>query len=267
MIAIVADIHANFPAFKAVLDDIRGKGIAEIVCLGDVVGYGPHPIECIDSAIENLSICIAGNHDKAVVQGELDENYYNDFRDHAKKTIGWTRKQLKQLETRDNKRAQRYWEFLGSLPATKIDDKNRILFVHGSPRKPVREYIFPPGYLLYSLDTVKSIFENYMDGIILCLVAHTHIPGVFTEDCSFSTPQQLGYEFTLNSQKAIVNVGSVGQPRNGDNRASYVILNEKRIEFVGVEYDVDKTITDIYSTFGHNMKLAADLAARLEEGR
>ena len=246
MKAIISDIHANLEALEAVLADIKQQGIQEIYCLGDVVGYGPNPRECIDQAM-NCRVCLLGNHD----QGALFDP--DGFNAGAERAILWTRRVLESGDPRGN---ERRWEFLGELPRTYREGP--YLFVHGSARNPLNEYVFPEDiYNQRKMERIFSLVERY------CFQGHTHVPGVFTESLNFFSPEELEFQYQLGSEKVLVNVGSVGQPRNGDPRASYVVLDDQRLNFRRVVYDVEKTITKIYEI----PELDNFLGDRLRDGR
>jgi diadenosine tetraphosphatase ApaH/serine/threonine PP2A family protein phosphatase len=247
--AILSDIHANLEALEAVLDDIKAQGIQEIYCLGDIIGYGPNPRECIDLAIQRFKVCLMGNHDQAAV---FDPEGFNAA---AERAIFWTRAQL---ETRgDARQNEKRWEFLGELPA--VHREGEFLYVHGSPRIPLNEYIFPED--IYNRRKMESLFSRIDK---YCFVGHTHVPGIFLERGVFLEPADLKDKtFTLGDEKVIVNVGSVGQPRDGDPRACYVILDDGKIQFRRVEYDMEKTIRKIYEI----PELDRFSADRLREGR
>ena len=251
MKAIISDIHGNLEGLEAVLADIQGKGIKEIYCLGDIVGYGPNPRECIDLVME-LELCLLGNHD----QGALFDP--EGFNAGAERAIFWTRKML---ETGDPKGNERRWEFLGELPRMKRDGS--FLYVHGSARNPLNEYVFPED--IYNQRKMERIF-----GLVdrFCFQGHTHIPGVFTEDLNFLAPEEIEFEYRLGDQKALINVGSVGQPRNGDNRSSYVVLESDgngagTVRFQRVPYDFETTAQKIYAI----PELDNFLGDRLRDGR
>jgi len=248
--AIVSDIHSNLEALSVVLADIRSRGVTDILCLGDVVGYGPEPKECID-IVSKLGPCILGNHDEATLF-ETEADYFN-YR--ARAAIEWTREQLE--DVRDSERNGPRWAFLGELERTKSE--NGVLFVHGSPRNPVKEYIFPED-VIYNPEKMASIFSRF-EGT--CFIGHTHIPGVFTEDQMYYSPQDIESSYSITSKKAIVNVGSVGQPRDGIADASYALFDGKQVTFCRVPYDYRKTMRKIYNI----PALDKDLADRLAEGR
>ena len=131
--ALVSDIHGNLDALQSVLSDIRSQGIDTIFCLGDVIGYGPEPQACID-AVMDFDLCILGNHDQAAL---FDPE---GFSSTAERAIFWTRTQLECSEP-NNDDQKRRWRFLAELPRTHQVDQ--YLFVHGSTRNPLNEYVFP----------------------------------------------------------------------------------------------------------------------------
>ncbi len=209
--ALISDIHGNLEALEVVLADIQAQGITEIFCLGDVIGYGPNPRECIDRVMEHCHVTLLGNHD----QGALFDP--DGFNIGAERAIFWTREQLETSNDRDNN--EKRWEFLGELPRT--HRLNQFLFVHGSPRNPLSEYIFPEDiYNQRKMERLFQLVERY------CFQGHTHVPGVFTETYQFFSPEEIDHEYTLGDGKVMINVGSVGQPRDGDPRACYVILDD-----------------------------------------
>jgi len=244
--AIISDIHANYEGLEAVLADIDAQGIEEIYCLGDIVGYGPNPRECIDRVM-SCKVCLLGNHD----QGALFDP--EGFNAGAERAIFWTRKML---ETGDKAGNERRWEFLGELPRMRREDS--FLFVHGSARNPLNEYVFPEDiYNQRKMERIFGLVEQY------CFQGHTHIPGVFTEDLNFLAPSEIDYKYELGDQKVLINVGSVGQPRDADNRSCYVILDDRTVNFRRVDYDFDKTAGKIYDI----PDLDNFLGDRLRDGR
>ncbi|MBI3267761.1 MAG: metallophosphoesterase family protein [Planctomycetes bacterium] len=232
--AIISDLHANMEALEHVLKDIRNEGLTkqDIICLGDLVGYGPNPAECVEIAKE-FRLCLKGNHDEAVVNEALG------FNPLAREAVDWHRSQLKPYWLSSKAKKIR-WDFLKGLPATKTEE--RCYFVHGSPRDPTMEYILRADCedLLGEVPSkIKDIFSRFE---WLCFVGHTHDPGVITENSKFVSPRDLNGSFEVPpDKKLIVNVGSVGQPRDGDNRACYVIFDGKKLDFRRVEYDPQAT--------------------------
>ncbi len=247
--AIVSDIHGNLEALEAVLADIASQKIETIYCLGDIIGYGPNPRDCVDRAME-FDLNVLGNHD----QGALFDP--EGFSSGAERAIFWTRRQLESPDDPAELRRKR-WMFLCELPRQHREDN--ILFVHGSARNPLNEYVFPED--VYNQRKLARIF-NLIPGT--CFQGHTHVPGVFTEDCRFLSPQELGGSYKLNGKKTMINVGSVGQPRDGNPNASYVVLEDNaKVHFCRVPYDRETTAQKIYDT----PDLDNFLGDRLGEGR
>lgn len=248
--AIVSDIHSNLEALRAVQADIRNQGITQVYCLGDIVGYGPNPRECLDIVIR-FKQTILGNHDQATL---FDPEGFNPV---ALKAVYWTRKQLEEGPG-NQAMINRRWDFLGERP--RMLQEGEFMFVHGSAREPTNEYVFPEE--VYNQKKMENLFgriERY------CFQGHTHIPGVFTETGDFITPEECGYRYELTGTKVMVNVGSVGQPRDSDNRACYVVLDdaERSVTFRRVEYPFEETIKKIYAV----PELENMLGDRLREGR
>ena len=246
--ALISDIHSNLEALQAVLDDIAAQEITEIYCLGDIVGYGPNPCECIDLVMK-CDVCLLGNHD----QGALFDP--EGFNTGAERAIFWTRDQLESGLGSPEQAALR-WDFLGELPRNRRE--NGLLYVHGSARNPLNEYVFPEDiYNQRKMEKLFSLVEQH------CFQGHTHVPGVFTEGLRFFSPEEIGCEYHFGEEKTMTNVGSVGQPRDGDPRACYVVLEDELFRFRRVAYPVDKTVDKIYET----PELDNFLGDRLREGR
>lgn len=245
--ALISDIHSNLEALKAVLADIRQQEISDVFCLGDIIGYGPNPRECIDEVMK-CKVCLLGNHD----QGALFDP--EGFNTGAERAIFWTRSQLENCGGSSD--GHRRWDFLGELPRNHQD--GQFLFIHGSARNPLNEYVFPEDiYNRRKMEKIFSLIDRY------AFQGHTHVPGVFTEDLRFFSPEELNYEYRLSGQKTMVNVGSVGQPRDGDPRACYVILDDDVVRFRRVEYPFEDTIRKIHEI----PDLDNFLGDRLREGR
>jgi len=226
-ILIISDIHANLTALEAVLSD---AGLIDAVwCLGDLIGYGPDPNECIARVqkLPNL-VCIIGNHDSAV----LDQIDPYSFNSEARQAIEWTKNTLTETSL----------AFLRSLPE-KVDSrqlytglKNHITLAHGSPRQPVWEY-------LLDLHNATQNFEHF--DTAYCFVGHTHLPIIFHHlQDNRSTRPLIPDSNTqiLLSPRAIINPGSVGQPRDRDPRASYMLYDpyKETLEYHRVKYSIDK---------------------------
>ena len=232
--ALISDIHGNYEALVAVLAHIEGESVDEIICLGDIIGYGPDPVQCLDLIMKSCDLTILGNHDQAAI---FDPEGFNPI---AMKAIYWTREQLEN-DTANMEQSDRRWDFLGELP--RRHDEGRFLFVHGSPRDPTNEYVFPEH--IYEKPRMEALMKRFEQ---FCFQGHTHIPGMFTESGTFLQPEQRDYCFRLNAEKCMINVGSVGQPRDEDPRACYAILDteENSVQFHRVDYDTHRTRDKIH---------------------
>ena len=231
-IAIIADTHSNLEALEAVLADIAEKEIEVIVMAGDVVGYGPDPIACIDRVM-GLNIVISGNHDYAIstpagVREQLDHGLPYES---GLGNLG-----------RINRADPRYMKFLESLPKQALvhTDAFDLDVVHGSPRK-IHEYLFPPikGHEHdYKPDLITEIISGLQRS---CVVGHTHIPAVLFNG-GFFVPTDADNEYEIPAaEPVIINPGAVGQPRDNDYRASYAVLQGNKLTFHRVDYDLIKT--------------------------
>ncbi len=238
---ILSDIHANLVALETVLSASAGQFDA-VWCLGDVVGYGPCPNECIELVRDRAELCVMGNHDWAV----LDRPGINvdDFNPQARQAVLWTREQL----TAENRR------YLDSLPHTPLrsPQSDDILITHASPREPVWEYILTP---LIAMENFAAFDEP------ICLVGHTHKPAIYRwrlhsdgdgppngyrpATVDYLQPQTglPVHLATSETQRLIVNPGSVGQPRDNDARAAYAILDLEGMtwRYERVAYPVELT--------------------------
>lgn len=252
MIAIISDIHSNLEALKTVLADIKRRGVETIYCLGDIIGYGPDPAQCLDLVAASVQFCLSGNHDHAVFYEPTN------FNPVAERAAFWTRSILDEEANVEHR--NRRWRFLGHLQPRR--ELNGFLLVHGSPRKPINEYLFPddvytaPHKLLANFDRMEQL---------TCFCGHTHVPGVFVDDPYFETPEEMGepQKYTIGEEKVIINVGSVGQPRDRDPRATYVIVEDNEVEFIRVQYDIDVTAKRIHD----NPHLDDFLGDRLYKGK
>jgi predicted phosphodiesterase len=240
--AIIADIHANLAALTAVLLDVKQRGgVEEIWCLGDIVGYGPDPHDCIELLRQTNHICVAGNHDLAAV-GQIDTAEFNP---DAVAATEWT---TEQLNSRDV-------SYIRNLP--RVINKDDFTLVHGSPREPIWEYVL-------SISGARENFAYFKTKF--CLLAHTHVPAAFSYDeggaCSFRqfVPEK---ELVPEKERLIINPGAVGQPRDGDPRASYAIYDSDKNKFwlYRVPYDITATQARMVEK-----KLPMRLVARLSHG-
>ena len=242
MFAIISDIHSNIEALTTVLADIEKRGIKTIYCLGDVLGYAANPIECLDLVIDKTEICLMGNHDYAALYEPTN------FNQGAESAAYWARKVLEQEP--DHKKNDKRWRYLGrqkmrwTLETTLKDVEATLDFVHASPRRPINEYVFPDD-VYTTTGKMNALFERVKH---VCFVGHTHLPGVFLEDPDFYTPDELGGKYPIiPDEKAIINVGSVGQPRDRDNRASYAYIEDNYVHFVRLEYNFKAAADKIYA--------------------
>lgn len=246
-IAIISDIHSNLEALQKALELIERETVEKIICLGDIVGYGSNPKQCLELTRKISHHIIMGNHDQA----SADISYIRDFTDYAKEAIFWTNKVLSQSEK----------EFLQSLPFT-IEIEN-ISFVHSSPYQPQEWHYI-------TKHSEASFNFGYFDTQV-CFIGHSHVSEIFCEDRAskkelvnpaiideinyFSCKYEL-----LKEKKYIINVGSVGQPRDKDWRLSFGIFDTDNwtYENIRAEYDVKAAAKKI-----REAKLPEILARRL----
>lgn len=237
---VISDIHSNLAAFEAVLSD-AGQ-VDRVWCLGDVIGYGPQPNECIDRLAALPHTCVAGNHDFAAVD-KLDVSAFNP---DALRACLWTGKEL----TPGNR------EFIQGLPKRYVEGSFTI--VHGSPRYPIWEYV---SHRVVAMQNFSHFDTPY------CLVGHTHVPVIYRQRSSpaicdsFTLP--IGEVVPVGKDRLLINPGGVGQPRDGDPRASYAILDtgEMTIQQKRVEYELQET-----QALMRSLGLPARLAERLSLG-
>jgi diadenosine tetraphosphatase ApaH/serine/threonine PP2A family protein phosphatase len=215
--AIISDVHGNLEAFTAVCESIKQEHVERIIFLGDIVGYGANPNECIEQLQSLTNYVVAGNHDWAAA-GRQSAHGFNAF---AAEALEWTRAEL----TRENTL------FLMSLPLSL--DMNELLGVHASPYMPDRwRYVF-------NAVDAEAVFGTFSHR--LCFVAHTHCPVIFAKLDDAPVVRELPAMVTFHPYgRYIINCGSVGQPRDGDPRASYGMYDApgNRYHLVRVEYDL-----------------------------
>jgi predicted phosphodiesterase len=217
-VALISDLHSNREALDAVFEDIEERGVEAVYCLGDVVGYGPEPEYCVDVVRRRCKLCLLGNHDEALFRDA------SDFNPHARGAIDFTRERMQPAWYSGGGRKAR-WRYLKNLPLS--HSEGRFLFVHGSPRDPVREYVLSTDGFL-NPDKLRAIFDSF-EGI--AVAGHTHHPGLHDAELRFhglNGAEQLSMDLP-EGKRFFVNVGSVGQPRDSDNRACYAVLEDQRV--------------------------------------
>ncbi|MBX9654220.1 metallophosphatase family protein [bacterium] len=245
MWAILSDIHANLEALQAVAADIERQNVERVICLGNLIGFGPNPCECVDWAM-GCDVCIQGDFDEKIFRESALEDT-DSFNSAAHSVTKWTLQQLSQGE--------RWLKFLDTLPLTYCDQG--FQFGHGSPRNPLRDYVFPED--VHNSQKLRKLFDLVKK---YCFKGHTHVPGVFTEDLKYLSPMEVNYVYQLDGRKTLIDVGSVGQPRDGDPRACYVLLDDGVVTFRRIDYDVEKTRGKIWD----NPNFDRYLGDRLTQG-
>jgi predicted phosphodiesterase len=253
-LAILSDIHANLPALEAVLADIEGAGLAELWCLGDVVGYGAQPDECTRLVRERCDLCLVGNHDLAV----LDELDVSSFSPAAAAAVRWTQ-EVADAAT---------FDFLRELEPS--DESRDVALYHASPRDPVWEYVLWPDQAAECI-AVQSARVS--------LIGHSHVALFFVmgedrrpapaqaldpDDAARGAQAGAGTRLDLSEGRWLVNPGSVGQPRDGDPRAAWLELDTDAWEatYHRVEYEIGRAAEAIEAT-----DLPEHLARRLYVGQ
>jgi predicted phosphodiesterase len=239
--AVLGDVHGNWDALEVVLQDMDGQSIDRHLCLGDMVGYGPQPAKCLKKIRELGCIAVAGNHDHGVI-GRLEKGYFNH---HAWAAVEWTRQKMSIAGV----------EYLGGLNLVEIIDE--ITVGHGTIHRPEQfgyiETVFAAQLSFHAMTTP------------IAFLGHSHVPIAFLEGEGDSVTYTQSTEFELRHvSKAIINVGSVGQPRDDDPRASYAVYDSEAqtCEIRRIEYDIESVQAKIRKT-----GLPDVLAARLALGR
>ena len=229
--AIVSDIHSNIEALEAVLDDIHQNECEEIVCLGDLLGYGPSPRQVLKIAMDLFEFTLLGNHEEGILYQPVGFNW------KAEASAWWTKDQLKSphYPAHENRK---YWTYLEQMP--RFATHGDVLYVHASPIDPTREYVMPEA--CYNPEFMTQIFKKIKR---VAFGGHTHLPGIFFENRPFLQQNRIEGPYPVVKGKFFVNVGSVGQPRDGDTRSCYVIFDGKTVLFRRVEYNYKKTARKI----------------------
>lgn len=243
---IISDIHSKLEALNKVMPIlINEQKVDKIICIGDIVGYGANPNECIQIVKKNVNYCVAGNHDYGIVR----KTPINNFSKPAKIAAKWTRKKL----------SNNNYEYLQLLPLINKIPIWNLMTVHSSPSSPSNwEY-------LLSIEKVKNEFNYFNEKI--CFVGHSHQPIVF-EKCmneinSFTAKNGLDFR-TKDTNKYIINIGSVGQPRDGNPQASFCTFDTKnnRLKILRVDYKIENAQEKIIAA-----ELPTILADRLSMGK
>lgn len=237
-IAVMSDIHGNLPALEAVLARIGGLDADAVCCLGDVVGYGPFPNECLDLVRSRCSAVVKGNHDS----GLIGETPTADFNQYGRRALAWTSTVI----------TPEGLAWLRSLPV--LTTVGPVTLVHASPADPGS---WP--YVL-TMEDARGAFDALTTDV--CCIGHTHVPVVIGEDLTINAFRKHARTGTEKA-RYLINVGSVGQPRDGDPRAAFGFLDLTRwsYELIRVEYDVTKTADAIRAA-----GLPEPLAQRLVRG-
>ncbi len=241
MIAVISDIHGNLEALEAVLVDARKEGATDVICLGDIVGYGADPNRCVELVRESSAAVVLGNHDAAA----LDPAEADEFNPLARDAILWTRRTLSPANL----------EMLRSLPMAHVRDE--IRYVHASPEAPET---WP--YVLNVADA-QFAFSAFSEAV--CFIGHTHVPTWMVLEDGMVIDMIVAEQLEMRGEgRALINVGSVGQPRDGDWRASYVLFDreQRRVVARRVEYALEAATAKILAA-----GLPEELAHRLSFGR
>jgi len=239
--AIISDIHSNLEALTTVLTHIENNKVDNILCLGDIVGYGPNPNECVELVKSNCSIIIAGNHDVACI--DISEaKYFNSF---AKQAIFWTGENLW-----DSSRS-----FISQLPLH--EEIENVYLVHASPDNPADWN--------YVSSSVEAKFSFLYFSNQICFIGHSHVPLIYVKtDDNKVIEKKKDYLTIESNERYLINIGSVGQPRDNNPDAAYAILDtdKKEYQLVRLPYDYEETQQKMLE-----QKLPSFLIERLRNGR
>lgn len=252
--AVISDIHGNLEALRAVLADIETRHVDEIVCLGDIVGYGPNPVECVNLIRKVCRWSLCGNHDAALFMAHA-----LGFNESAAKAISWQRrKMMPTWFSMPGKLAR--WLWLENLPAVRKEGK--VVYVHASPRDPLMEYVLEEDFKDNGFGASEKATEMFEHFESLCFVGHSHRPGIATHDYRWIKPAELPeatYAIPAH-KKTIVNIGAVGQPRDKNKDSCYVLYDGKSVSYRRVAYDVQTTMKKMAAIPDLDKRLADRLA-------
>ncbi len=223
--AVISDVHSNLEALECVLAEIQKRKVDHVVCLGDVVGYGANPSECLKLVCENSEEIIMGNHDRAIEDIKL-RGYFNDW---AREAIEWT---AGVLSVQEKKQIQKF-------PPVVIDRKRNITWTHGSPYEPEEfHYLFREADAKPSFKILETNF---------CFFGHTHIPSLFANKTHEACYLTAGSYQLAKGERYLINPGSVGQPRDRDPRLGFAVFDSDHLtlEIVRLDYDNKKAAEKI----------------------
>jgi predicted phosphodiesterase len=237
-IGILADIHSNLEALKAVLYALKKENVDRTICLGDVVGYGPDPNDCIEKLTKSADVVIAGNHDRAAVGLTPLEHFNED----ARKAIEWTQEALVSPAS----------EALAALPL--VHEEGNWLAVHATPNEPAKwHYLLSENEIITNLEAMTLPF---------CFIGHSHVPVVFVLNVDHSVQIQSAENVRFEAgKKYLINVGSVGQPRDGNPAAAFGILHDDHFSLKRMNYDIARVQQKM-----RKHRLPARLIERLSKG-
>jgi len=273
-IALISDVHGNLPALEAVLRDAHSFDVEEIYFLGDVVGYGPQPAECMELLLRECGMdnMIMGNQDHACLSADNRWGYGSIY---ARQALEWTQGLMEKYVLACGGETQPALDWIRNMKEFMTVHGAQLF--HGSPRDPRFEYIAMGDIIRpYETSKVSDVFAKINH---LCFVGHTHVPGVMLEapvrwlnpalHQRAETPEErdflidIGSTYEVSKEKALINVGSVGQPRDEDSRACYVLFDGSTVKWRRVEYDIEAVIALIETSD----ELNSALGDRLRRGR
>ena len=237
-IALISDIHANAEALAAVLAVIEARQIETVYCLGDLVGYGPDPVVVVDRVRERAEVVLRGDNDARMFEGSDRMNAIarHQVRCHAK---------MLRPGVPASSSARERWKWLASLPESHSEEG--CSFYHASPRDPVFEYVMWRDVRTYpwKMEEIFSLIQRF------AFVGHTHQAGAFFEQRGWFWAREFPHGCPLDgTEKILFNVGSVGNPRDGDTRACFAILHHSFLEWVRVDYDSEPTARKLEDGYG-----------------
>lgn len=241
--AVISDIHGNIEALRAVLEDIDRQGVDRIACLGDVIGYGANPNECMRLVMERCAFTLLGNHEHAILHGTVG------FNPIAEEAMKWTREQVRDREI---------LRFLDGLQSAKLDEGR--LYVHGSVRDSLLDYVREVESYISFRQLVDEIDESFTI-FNICFTGHNHRAFLGTKEGTLD-PRSGVSRFHVSEEKLYVCVGSVGQPRDDEWRPCYVLYDGECVRYRRVPYDVEAAARKIRDAGLHEF-----LAERLFAGQ